>query len=151
MIDVELIKQLREQTGAGVMDAKSALEETNGNVDAAIKIISEKGLAKADKKADRETKSGRIEAYVHGNGSAGVILELNCETSFVAVTDEYKNLAHEIALQIVAMEPENIESLLIQPYIRDPKTTIGDLIKGLIAKTGENITLSRFTRFALSE
>ena len=151
MIDVELIKQLREQTGAGVMDAKSALEETNGNIDAAVKIISEKGLAKTAERADRETKCGRIETYVHGNGSVGVILELNCETSFVANTDEYKSLAHEIALQIASMQPENVDALLTQPYIRDPKTTIGDLIKGLIAKTGENIAPARFSRFALGE
>ncbi len=148
-MDIETIKKLRKETGAGVMDAKKALAESNGDYEAAKKIIMDKGLAKAEKRADRETKEGIIYSYIHGNGHVGVLLELNCETSFVAQTDEFKNLAHELALQIASMAPETLDDLLKQAYIRDTSKTVEDLIKELIGKTGENITLRRFKRYEL--
>ncbi len=148
-MDIETIKKLRKETGAGVMDAKKALAESNGDYEAAKKIITDKGLAKAEKRADRETKEGIIYSYIHGNAHIGVLLELNCETSFVAQTDEFKGLAHELALQIASMNPETLDDLLEQAYVKDSSKTVEDLIKELIGKTGENITLSRFKRYEL--
>ncbi|NTV30812.1 translation elongation factor Ts [candidate division WWE3 bacterium] len=148
---MDQIKQLREETGAGVMDAKQALEAAGGNYQKALEELKAKGIARAAKKADRTTQSGTIYAYVHGEGQMGAMIELNCETSFVAKTDEFKKLAHEICLQIVSMNPENVDQLLSQEYIRDSKKTIKDLISELISKTGENMTLRRFTRYQLGE
>jgi elongation factor Ts len=150
-MDITLIKQLREETGAGVMDAKKALADSQGDYERAKQLIAEKGLARAEKRADRETKQGIIYSYIHGNGSVGVLLELNCETSFVAQTDEFKALAHEIALQIAAMKPETLNELLSQDYIRDGSKKIDDLIKELVGKTGENVVLNRFKRYELGE
>lgn len=148
---MDQIKQLREETGAGVMDAKQALEAAGGDYSKALEELKAKGLARAAKKAERTTQSGLVYAYIHGEGQIGAFIELNCETSFVAKTDEYKRLAHEICLQIVSMAPESVEALLSQEYIRDTKKTIQDLISELISKTGENITLRRFTRYQLGE
>jgi elongation factor Ts len=149
--NVEDIKKIREETQAGVMEIKKALEEANNKVEDAIKLLKEKGLSKAAKRADRTTGSGLVYAYVHGQGEIGVMIELNCETSFVAKTDEFKKLAHEICLQITSMQPANVDELLNQEYIRNPKNTIHDLVKELIAKTGENITVSRFTRYQIGD
>lgn len=151
MMDIEKIKQLREATGAGVMDAKQALSDANNEIDRAIEIIQQKGLTKAAKRADRATQSGIIYTYLHGAGQIGVLLELNCETSFVAQTDEFRKLAHELALQIASMEPDSPETLTGQAYVRDAKQTIQDLINALIAQTGENITVRRFARFAVNQ
>lgn len=151
MADIEAIKQLREQTGAGVMAARKALDEANGNLEKAKEVIFKAGLAKAEKKSDREAKSGFIYSYIHGNQKVGVLLELNCETDFVAKTDEFVKLANEISLQIAGMNPANVEELLEQDYIRDTSMTIQELIKSVIGKLGENITLRRFSRFELGE
>lgn len=148
-MDINEIKRLRQETGAGVMDAKKALTEAEGDFNRAKQIIAEKGVARAEKRADRETKLGIIYSYIHGNGSVGVMLELNCETSFVAETDEFKALAHEIALQIASMDPETKNELMAQDYIRDTSKTIDNLVKELIGKTGENIDLRRFKRYEL--
>lgn len=142
------IKKLREKTGAGVMDAKRALEESGGNFEQAIEIIKEKGLTKADKKAEREIKAGIIKAYVH-NDRVGAVLRLGCETDFVAKSEPFQELAQEIAMQIVAMDPDDVEALLEQPFIKDESTTVGDLIKQAIAKTGENIRVDEFHRLEL--
>ncbi|MCK9187368.1 MAG: translation elongation factor Ts [Candidatus Colwellbacteria bacterium] len=144
----EDIKNLREKTGAGVMDAKRALEEAEGNMERALEIIQEKGLIKAEKKADRTTGDGIIFSYIH-NEKVGVLLDLRCETDFVARTDDFKGLAHEIAMQIVAMDPESVEDLMAQPYIKDQKLTIEELVKGVIAKLGENIQIEKYCRYAI--
>jgi elongation factor Ts len=146
---MDKIKELREKTGAGVMDAKNALVESNGDMAKAIEIITAKGLAKAEKRSDREVRSGKIYCYVHGNGTAGAMLELACETDFVANTDEFNLLCKEIALQIVSMNPKDTEELMAMDYIRDGSKTIDGLVKELIGKTGENIRVTRFARYKL--
>lgn len=149
-VDVSLIKQLRKKTGAGVADVKEALEMARGTLAKAEEILKKKGFEKADKKRDRETGSGLIESYVH-QGRVGAIVEVLCETDFVARTDEFKTLAHEIAMQVVSMNPKDSSALLKQEYIRDPEKTIEDLINEAIAKLGENITVSRLSRFELGK
>jgi elongation factor Ts len=108
-IPANLIKELRERTGAGVLDCKKALEKTNGDIEKAVEELRKMGLAKADKKLDRETKEGIIEAYIHPGARLGVLVEVNCETDFVANTDEFKKLAHNLALQIAAMAPKYVK------------------------------------------
>ncbi len=164
-VSVELIKQLREQCGAGIMECRNALLETEGDVEKALDALKEKGLLKAEKKAERVTTQGLVEAYVHG-GRIGALLELNCESDFVARTDEFKELAHELAMQVAAMAPKYIAAdemppedaeetdphaacLLEQPYIRDPGKLVRELIVEVIAKVGENIRVGRFARFEL--
>lgn len=158
------VKKLRERTGAGIMDCKKALLETDGNMEKAAEVLNQHGLALARKKADRTANQGIIEAYVHQGGQIGGIVEVNCETDFVARTNEFKELAHSLALQIVAMSPQFVSPeemspeaetdpqaacLLLQPFIRDPDKTIQDIITETIAKVGENIKVRRFTRFEL--
>ncbi|MDI6850411.1 MAG: translation elongation factor Ts [bacterium] len=108
-IPANLIKELRERTGAGILDCKKALEKTNGDIEKAVEELRKMGLAKADKKLDRETKEGLIEAYIHPGARLGVLVEVNCETDFVANTDEFKKMAHNIALQIAAMAPKYVK------------------------------------------
>jgi elongation factor Ts len=160
------IKELREKTGAGVIDCKKALLEAAGSFEKAVEILNQRGLALAHKKADREAANGIIEAYVHQGGKIAALVEVNCETDFVARTDEFKELAHNLALQIAAMSPQFISPedmpketetdtdtkatcLLLQPSIKDPDKTIQDMITETIAKVGENIKVRRFTRFEI--
>jgi elongation factor Ts len=162
-ISLELIKELRERTSAGVMDCKRALEATGGNLDKAAAYLVEQGIASAAKKADRTTAQGLVESYIHA-GRLGAIVEVNCETDFVARTEEFKNLAHELAMHIAASNPLVVSEdqlpadaqgspaetvLLLQPYVRDPSKTIRQLITETIGKTGENIQVRRFSRFEL--
>jgi elongation factor Ts len=149
-IDVTLIKKLREKTGAGVADCRVALEESKGDLKLAEQILTKKGFEKAAKKADRETNSGLIESYVH-QARVGAMVELLCETDFVARTDEFKTLAHELAMQVASMNPKDANALLRQEYIRDPQKKVGDLLKETIAKLGENITVGRLSRFELGK
>ncbi len=149
-VDVALIKELREKTGAGIADCREALEEAGDDLKKAEVVLKQKGFEKAAKKGDRETNSGLVESYVH-QGRVGAIVEVLCETDFVARTDEYKSLTHEIAMQIASMNPKDAKTLLAQEYIRDPQKTIEDLIKESIAKLGENITLGRFSRVELGK
>lgn len=149
-IAVEEIKKLREETGAGVSDAKTALEETAGDFEKAKEVIKLKGLDKAAKKSEREVKAGIIDVYSH-SGKIGVLVELLCETDFVAKTEDFKTLAHEIALQIASMNPSSVDELLAQEYIREAGQTIDQLIKSVIGKLGENIQIGRFKRIALGE
>lgn len=142
------VKKLRKETGAGIMECKRALQEASGDVDAAKKIIEEKGLLKAEKKSDRKTGSGVLESYIH-NGRVGVLLELRCETDFVTKTEDFKNLAHDLAMHIAAMNPENVEALMAQPFVKDPSKTIGDVVKQVIGKIGENMVVERFMRYEL--
>jgi elongation factor Ts len=160
-----MIKALREETGAGVMDAKRALDEAKGDMVKAKEIVRERGAAAAAKRSDRETSNGVVESYIHAGGRIGVLMELNCETDFVANTDDFRGLARSIAMQIAAMNPLVISSadraqvqvegsdeevcLLSQPFIKDPKLSIGDLVKETVAKTGENIRVRRFVRYEL--
>ncbi len=191
-ITAQMVKELRDMTGAGMMDCKKALVETGGDMEEAVKYLREKGIAKAAKKAHRETKEGVIASYIHAGNKIGVLLELNCETDFVARTDEFQQLAKDICMQIAATDPKYISRddvpeevlnkekeiyikqakdsgkpdniaekiaegklnkfysevcLLEQPFIKEAEQTIEDLIKGYIAKIGENITVRRFTRY----
>lgn len=150
-ISLDTLKQLRAETQAGVSDCRQALEDANGDYEKAKKLLVERGIEKAAKKGDRETKAGIVEAYIHGNGKVGVLVEVQAETDFVARNEEFKKLAHELALQIAAMEPKTVEELLAGAYIRDPKVVISDLVKQTIAKVGENITVARFYRMQLGE
>lgn len=149
-VDVNLVKQLREETGAGIADCKNALAEADGNLEKAKEVLKQKGLDKAGSKSDREVSAGVVETYSHG-GRVGVIVEVLCETDFVAKTEDFKTLSHEIALQIASMNPENEEELMKQDYVRDPSQTIEALVKGAIAKLGENIKIGRFSRIALGQ
>jgi elongation factor Ts len=148
---MEQIKKLRNETGAGVMDAKKALEESKGNFKKATTWISKKGLAKAAKKAGRKTDSGIIHSYIHHNALSGAMIELLCETDFVASNQEFVNLAKELAMQVNSMNPKNVKEFLSQEYIRDSSLTVEELIKSLSGKLGENIQLKRFIRYELGE
>ena len=163
-ISTDMIKELRDQSGAGIMDCRSALVDTEGDMEKATRVLKEKGLAKAQKKAERATTQGLIEAYIHTAGRIGAMIEVNCETDFVARTDEFKELAHCLAMQVAALSPlfiseeevpegDDVEPqeacLLLQPYIKDPARTVQDVIIETIAKVGENIRVSRFVRFEL--
>jgi len=143
------VQRLRSETGAGVMDSKKALEAAKGDFDKAKTILKEKGLASAQKRSDRETKEGVIEAYIHSGGRIGALVELSSETDFVARNDEFRELAREIAMQVAAMDPQDIDELLAQAYIRDASKTIGELVTTLASTTGENVRVRRFARFQL--
>ncbi len=164
MATTEQIKELRARTGAGIMDCKRALEETEGDIAAALAILKQRGLAKAEKKAHREVRQGLVESYIHPGGRIGALVEVNCESDFVANTDEFKKLACDLTMQVAAMDPSFIGSddvpqgmdpsqvcLLHQPFIRDPQKTIQDVITETIAKVGENIRVRRFARFELGK
>lgn len=146
---LDKIKTLREKTGAGVMDAKRALEEAKGDLVVAEEIIAKKGLMKAAGKSEREVASGRVYSYIHNTGRVGAMVEIACETDFVAKTEDFQLLCKEIAMQVASMDPEDVDALMKQSYIRDGSKTIEDLVKTLIAKTGENTKIVRFVRFAL--
>ena len=145
------VKKLRDETGAGVMDVRRALIKAGGNSQKAKEILAAKGESLVAKKAERETGQGVIETYVHSGGKVGSMVYLACETDFVAKTDEFKNLARELAMQVAAMNPTNTDELLEQEYIRDPGKTIKQLVTEVIAKTGENIRVMRIARFSLGE
>ena len=165
-ISLDKIKAVREQAGAGVMDAKKALEDSGGDIEKALDKLRDKGMASAIKKGGRKTEEGLIETYVHGGGKVGVMLEVNCETDFVARTDDFKELCHNLAMQIAAMSPIYINAdeipddekgspeevaLTSQAYIRDPAVSVSDLILEAAGKLGENVKIKRFARFALRE
>ncbi len=162
-----MIKELREKTGAGIMDCRRALEEAAGELEKAQDLLKQKGLADASKKVGRETGEGIVESYIHTGGRLGALVEVNCETDFVARTNEMKELAHDLAMQVAAMpttlyvdrtdvkedEMRPIEEvcLLDQSYIKDPSRTVGDVVQEVIAKVGENVRVRRFARFGLGE
>jgi elongation factor Ts len=149
MVNIEDLKKLRNETQAGIADCRKALEETKGDYKKAIEWLKKHGIEKAEKKQDRETSQGLIEAYVHQNGKVGAMVVLLCETDFVAKTDEFRKLAHEIGMQVVAMNPKDVDSLLKQEYIRDNSLTIEKLIKSVIGKLGENITVKSISRLEI--
>ena len=161
-VSLDAIKELREKTGLGIMDCKKALAECQGNLELALEKLKAKGVAIAEKKAERTLAAGLIETYVHAGGRVAAMVEVNCETDFVARTPEFKALAHDIAMQVAAMDPkflspENAPAdtnpqevcLLAQPFIKDPRRSIQDIIVEVIAKVRENIGVRRFCRFEL--
>lgn len=165
----EDIKSLREETGCGVIDCKKALEESNGNRDKAKDLLRQRGLEKALKKSDREAKEGRVESYIHNGSKIGVIVEINCETDFVARSEDFIKFSKDLAMHIAAMSPRYIKKedvpadvlakepevkeycLLQQPFVRDAGKTIQDYLNELVAKIGENIRVNRFMRYKVGE
>lgn len=195
-ISASLVKELRALTGAGVIDCRNALAECRGDLEKAQQLLRARGLASAARKSGRVAKEGLVASYIHSGGRLGVLVEVNCETDFVARTDDFKTLARDIAMQVAASDPRYVSrddvpsevaaaeraaylakaradgkngvdadaeaekqmekfyqgaSLLEQPFIRDERRTVGDLIKDVIARTGENILVRRFARFRLGE
>jgi len=190
------VQELRARTGAGMMDCKKALEETDGNIDQAVENLRKRGIAKAEKRADRAAREGVVGSYIHHNGKIAVLVELNCETDFVARTQDFQDLAKSVAEHVAAAAPlavdkdqvpqEKVEqerrifveqvrasgkpenmidkivegkveafykdvALMHQAWVRDPKKTVGDLVKEVAAKTGENVQVRRFVRYQLGE
>ena len=165
-VSAALVKELRERSGAGVMDCKRALEDADGDLQRAGMLLQERGIALAEKRAHRETSQGLVECYIHAGGRIGAMVELNCETDFVARTDDFKALAHNLAMQIAATNPLSVSEddlpsgaegdpaelcLLRQSFIRDDSRTVDEVVKEVIAKTGENIRVRRFARFELGQ
>lgn len=148
-VDLQQLKKLREETCVSIADCRKALEESGGDYKKALEWLRKRGIEKAEKKQERETSQGLIDSYIHQNGRVGALVVFLCETDFVARTSEFRNLAHEIAMQVAAMNPKNVDALLKQEYIRDNSKTVSDLIKEVIAKLGENIVVKRFVRYEL--
>jgi elongation factor Ts len=148
-VDVSQIKKLRGKTGAGIADVRKALEESKGDIKKSEELLKSWGIDKAASKVDRAVGAGLVETYIHGEGKVGAMVEINCETDFVAKTKEFKELCHEVAMQVAAMDPKNVETLIGQEYIRDASKKIDDLVKETIAKLGENVVIKRFMRFEL--
>jgi elongation factor Ts len=163
-ISVEAVRELRKRTNAGIADCNKALLEMGGDMEKAIEFLKQRGVAIAEKKKDELVAEGVIETYVHHTKRIGALVELNCETDFVARTTEFKELAHDLAMQIAASYPQFISSeemppeaetdpqqacLLSQPFIKDPARTVQEIIAETIAKVGENIRVRRFARFEL--
>jgi len=149
-ISIEDIKKLREQTGAGITDAKKALVEAGGDFDKAAAAMRKKGFDKAIKRAGREASAGLIGSYSH-DGRIGVLVEVNCETDFVAKTDEFQELVKNLCLHVAASAPKDVDELMGQEFVKDPSKTVDDYVKEHIAKLGENIVVKRLVRFALGE
>lgn len=163
-LSTEAIKGVRERTGIGILDCKNALLEAGGDVEKAVEALKRRGVTIAEKKGERVASEGVIEAYIHHTGRIGVLVELNCETDFVARTDEFRQLAYNLAMQVAATSPRFIAveempadaalnpqevCLLLQPFIKEPSRTVGEIIADTIAKVGENIKIRRFARFEL--
>ena len=151
---MDTIKELREETGLSFAQIKKALDEANGDKNKAREILSEYSAAQAEKKSDREVAAGAVAAYVHSNGTTGVLLELGCETDFVAKNEEFVALAKDIAMHVCAMAPMTIEgdddtALLKQSFIKDPGMTVEQRVQAAIQKFGENIKVSKFTRYSI--
>ena len=145
-ITLEDIQKLREETGAGVMDAKKALQDAGGDFDKAVALMAEKGAAKAEKRGDRATGAGLIETYVH-NGRVGVMLDVRAETDFVVRSEPFQDMAKDLVMHIAAMNPETVDEMLEQPFVKNPDKTVGALVNEVILKTGENVQVERFARF----
>lgn len=150
-VSAEQIKKLREKCRAGIMECRRALEEFEGNEEKAFEAIKQKGLEIAEKKKERETKAGIIEVYSHAGGKVVGVVELLSETDFVAKNDEFKNLAHELSMQVAAMNPKDRQELLEQDYIRDSSVKVKDLVNEVIGKIRENIQIGRIARFEVGE
>lgn len=156
---MDTLKELREETGLSFAQIKKALDEANGDKEGARTILSQYSALQAEKKADRETEAGVISAYVHSNGTIGVILELGCETDFVAKNEEFVALARDLAMHVCAMAPTSVNnedglgeetSLMKQSFIKSPDMTVEQKIQGAIQKFGENTKIVRFTRYSIA-
>jgi len=163
-IPTEAVKELRSRTSAGMLECKKALLEADGDIEKAVKVLQRYGLSVAQKKMERVTTEGIVEAYIHHTGKIGALVELNCESDFVAHTDEFRQLARDIAMQVAATSPQFItaeeipekegfdpqtDCLLNQPFIKEPAKSVQEIINQTIAKVGENIKISRFARFEI--
>ena len=163
---VRFVRTLRDQTSAGIMDCKQALEDSGGDLEKATQALREKGLASATKRVGKDTNEGVIETYLHTGGRVGAMVELGCETDFVARTEEFQKLAHDIAMQVAAMGPVYVDAdeiedgdsrppaqiaLLLQPFIKNNSSSVGEMVRELAGKVGENIRVVRFTRLAVGE
>lgn len=149
-VSIDDIKKLREQTGAGIADCREALEEAGNDFEKAKEVLKKKGLDKAASKSDREANAGLIHSYIHA-GKIGALIELNCETDFVAKTEDFKALAQEVAMQVASMNPETTEELLEMDYIRDNSKKIKDLVTDAVSKLGENIQIGKISRIELGK
>jgi elongation factor Ts len=165
-ISAAQVKALRDRTGAGVMECKNALAEADGDEQRAMVVLQARGIELAEKRAHRQTSQGLVECYIHAGGRIGAMVEVNCETDFVARTDAFKTLTHDLAMQVAASSPLSVAEedlppgtegdpaelcLLRQSFIRDESRTVEDLVKEAIARTGENIRVRRFARFELGQ
>jgi elongation factor Ts len=146
---IELVKKIREETGLGVMEIKVAVDEAEGDEKKVKEILKKKGFEKAEKKAERETHQGRIATYTHNTGKIGVMVELLCETDFVAKNEEFLAVARDLCLQVTAMAPKNAKALMSQEFVKDPSKKVEELIHGLVMKFGENIKIGRIERFEI--
>ena len=151
VIDVEKLKQLREETGAGILEIKRILEETNGDFVKAKEGLMKKVASKVAKKSNRVAKDGLVFSYIHNGGKVGSLVLIGCETDFVAKTDDFKKLCQEVSMQVCAEDFDNVEKLLESEYIRDPFKKIQDLVNETSAKTGEKIEIVKFTKFSVGE
>ena len=145
------IKRLREETSCGVIDCKKALEESKGDFVKAKELLRKRGLEMAAKKSDRVAREGKVQAYIHHDNKTGVLIEVNCETDFVARSEDFSVFAREVAMHIAFTNPENVTVLLAQPFVKDPGKTIQDLLNELVSKIGENTVINRFIRFKIGE
>ncbi len=147
MVTASLVKELREKTGAGMMDCKKVLTETDGDMEKAAELLRERGIAKAAKKSSRIAAEGLVVAYVSEDGKTGAVVEVNAETDFVAKNEEFKTFANDVAIQVVKENPANVEELLAQKWVKDSSKTVSDILTDKIATIGENMSIRRFVRF----
>lgn len=146
---INKVKKLRVELGLGIMEIKAALEASGGDETKAKEILKKQGFKKAEKRAEKETHQGLVSTYTHANGKIGVMVELLCETDFVAKNEEFVAVAHDLCLQVAATDPDKLEDLLEQEFIKDGSQKIKDLVTALVAKFGENIKIGRFGRFEI--
>ncbi len=145
------VKKLREETGAGMMDCKKALDQADGNYEEAKEFVRQRGLAIAEKKSDRETNEGYIASYVHANNKVAALVEILCETDFVAKNSDFQEMAKNVAMHVVAMNPETVEALLSDQFVKNPDITVEELVKGVSGKIGEKFVVNRFVRYEVGE
>lgn len=149
MVTTEQIKELRDKTGVSIMQCRTALEAAGGDMEKALLELRAASAAIAEKKSTRELKAGLVQSYVHSSGTLGALLELNCETDFVAKNPEFKTLATDIAMHLAASAPESLEALLEQPFVKNPELTISQLLKNFTQKFGENVGIGTFSRISV--
>ena len=149
MATLEQIKELREQTGISISECKKALEQAEGDIEKAKAVLRKWGKEVASKKQAREVMAGLVSSYVHGTGKIGSLVAVKCETDFVARSQDFKDLCHELALQVASLDAESVDDLLSQQYIKDSSKTVKDVMEEYVAKLGENIVVEKFARFSL--
>ena len=150
-ISAKDVQEIRNETGLGVMDIRHALEEADGDKARALEILRSKAGEKMEKRAGRATNQGKIGSYVHGDGKSACLVEVDCETDFVAKNDDFIEFVKELSLQVISMKPGNVAELLDQEYVKDSSRKISDMLKEIIAKTGENIVIKRFVVYQVGE